>query len=55
MYIGIGISIAMLAIFLVVFNKFGKDDKPVVTVEFEPPKELTSATLNYVLKESVRT
>ncbi len=53
MYIGIGISIAMLAIFLVVFNKFGKDDKPVVTVEFEPPKELTSATLNYVLKESV--
>lgn len=41
-------SVGMLGLVMVLYMKHGKDDPTVVTVEFEPPKGLSSAQVGYV-------
>jgi len=50
------IVLAILTLLLFfVFQKFGKDDKPVITVEFNPIKGLSSSQAGYVYDGSVDT
>lgn len=50
LYIGIGISALILILVIISFWKYGRDDKVIQTVEFEAPKELSSAGCGYVYK-----
>ena len=53
------IALIILALFtallFVVFQKFGKDDKPVITVEFNPIPGLSSSQAGYIYDGSVDT
>ena len=52
-------ALLILALFstllFVVFQRFGKDDKPVITVEFNPIKGLSSSQAGYIYDGSVDT
>ncbi|MDI9517716.1 MAG: DUF2207 domain-containing protein [Bacillota bacterium] len=48
-------SILLAALSFFTWAKHGKDDEVIVTVEFEAPKELSSAGVGYVMKNSATT
>ena len=49
----IGITLIILLGSLILFIRFGKDDEVIVTVEFDPPKDLDSAGVGYVIDHIV--
>ncbi len=53
LYITIASAIALLAFSFFAWLKYGRDDEVIVTVEFEAPKELSSAGVGYVMKNGV--
>lgn len=50
MLVEIGISIIFVIIAFGIWNKYGKDDTPVETVEFYPPEGLNSAEIGFIYK-----
>ncbi len=50
MLLEIGISIIFVIIAFGIWNKYGKDDVPIDTVEFYPPDGLNSAELGFIYK-----
>lgn len=49
-FAAIGLLMALSLIIALMFFKFGKDDRPVVTVEFDPPKGMSSAQVGYIFE-----
>ena len=50
-----GISVAVLAVIVLLFLLFGRDKKLVIPVEFYPPKELNSAEVGYIINHKADT
>ena len=48
-----GITLIILLGSMILFIRFGKDDEVIVTVEFDPPKDLDSAGVGYVIDHIV--
>ncbi|MEI7667604.1 MAG: DUF2207 domain-containing protein, partial [Erysipelotrichaceae bacterium] len=46
----IGLILALTLLIAFMFFKYGKDDKPVVTVEFAPPNGMSSAQVGYIFE-----